>query len=204
MHVHLRLRLFEALELRPDPAAIPAPSDGRWPGSRRCCADGELREGSLLDRWLAYRAAALAPLARAWLSALGVEPATSGEAPNQGQLTQILDIVRGMAVGLEAVRVDRGDRRDVATAACRRTRGPDANQQLREREESEAFANRKVYTELTPEILAEIPDDKLEQAVIDFIDHKVAGRQNHRRDDPGGAGARGSGRWTPPGGRRSR
>jgi hypothetical protein len=65
----------------------------------------------------------------------------------------------------------------LATAACRPPRAPDANQQLREREESEAFANRKVYAELTPEILAEIPDDKLEQAVIDFIDQKVAGRQ---------------------------
>jgi hypothetical protein len=69
-----------------------------------------------------------------------------------------------------------------ATPACRPARPPDTSELERQREESEAFANRRVYTELTPEVLGQIPDDKLEQAVIDFIDYKVGGRENHRRD----------------------
>jgi hypothetical protein len=69
-----------------------------------------------------------------------------------------------------------------AMGACRPHRAPDTSDQIREAEESEAFANRRIYTELTPEILADIPDDKLEQAVVDFIDYKVAGRESHRRD----------------------
>jgi hypothetical protein len=73
LHVHLRLRLFEALELAEDPPASPA-------AIRRSLLRFEavLRESSdlpLIDRWLAFRAATLLPLARAWLSALGVEPA---------------------------------------------------------------------------------------------------------------------------------
>ena len=73
VHVHLRLRLFEALELAEDPPASPA-------AIRRSLLRFEavLRESSdlpLIDRWLAFRAATLLPLARAWLSALGVEPA---------------------------------------------------------------------------------------------------------------------------------
>jgi len=90
-----------------------------------------------------------------------------------------LDIVAGMAVGpgLFAWTLLL-----LATTGCRPPQAPDTSAQIREAEESEAFANRKIYTELTPQILAEIPDDKLEQAVIDFIDHKVAGRENRRRD----------------------
>jgi hypothetical protein len=72
LHVHLRLRLFEALELGEDPPSSPA-------AIRRSLLRFEavLREegGNLIDRWLAFRAATLLPLARAWLSALGVEPA---------------------------------------------------------------------------------------------------------------------------------
>jgi hypothetical protein len=74
LHVHLRLRLFEALELGEDPPASPA-------AIRRSLLRFEavLRESAadlpLIDRWLAFRAATLLPLARAWLSALGVEPA---------------------------------------------------------------------------------------------------------------------------------
>jgi hypothetical protein len=61
----LRLRLFEAL-------------DGPRPLSR---FEAVLREQRpALDRWLSYRAEALAPLARAWLSALGIDPA-DGHAP---------------------------------------------------------------------------------------------------------------------------
>lgn len=70
----------------------------------------------------------------------------------------------------------------LATGGCRPARAPDTSDQIREAEESEAFANRRKYTELTPEILADIPDDKLEQAIVDFIDYKVAGRESHRRD----------------------
>jgi hypothetical protein len=58
---YLRLRLDEALD-----------GDPRY---RRF--EAVLRESpALLDQWLAFRAAALAPLVRAWLSALGVEPAS--------------------------------------------------------------------------------------------------------------------------------
>jgi len=87
--------------------------------------------------------------------------------------------VRGMAVGL---RLFVWTALTFTMGACRPHRAPDTSEQIREREESEAFANRRIYTELTPEILGEIPDDKLEQAIVDFIDYKVAGRENHRRD----------------------
>jgi hypothetical protein len=42
----------------------------------------------------------------------------------------------------------------------------------------EAFKNRKIYKRLTPEILASIPDDKLEQAIVDYVYEKVAGRHD--------------------------
>jgi hypothetical protein len=60
----LRLRLFEAL-------------DGPRPIARFEAVLREQRDE--LDRWLSYRAGALAPLARAWLSALGIDP---GEGPS--------------------------------------------------------------------------------------------------------------------------
>jgi hypothetical protein len=69
-----------------------------------------------------------------------------------------------------------------AMAACRAPRAPDTSQQLREHEQSEAVGDRKIYTELTPAVLAEIPDQKLEQAIIDFIEYKVGGREHRRRD----------------------
>jgi hypothetical protein len=69
-----------------------------------------------------------------------------------------------------------------AMAACRAPRTPDTGQQLREHEPSEAAGDRRVYTELTPAVLAEIPDQKLQQAIIDFIEYKVAGREHRRRD----------------------
>ena len=70
-----------------------------------------------------------------------------------------------------------------AMAACLAPRAPDhTSQQLRKHEQSEAAGNRKVYTELTPAVLAEIPDQKLEQAIVDFIEYKVAGREDRRRD----------------------
>jgi hypothetical protein len=68
----------------------------------------------------------------------------------------------------------------LAPVACRPPRGPDTAQ-LRDREESEAFENRRIYHRLTPDILAGIPDSKLEQVVIDFIDLKVAGRASQKQ-----------------------
>jgi hypothetical protein len=66
---HLRQRLFEALA-------------GPRPFTR---FEAVLRERTeLLDRWFDFRAQALAPLARAWLSALGVEPG-AGPGPALGR-----------------------------------------------------------------------------------------------------------------------
>ena len=57
----LRLRLFEALDQRERPFS-------RF--------DALLREhgDAVVDRWLAFRSARLAVLARTWLAALGIEP----------------------------------------------------------------------------------------------------------------------------------
>jgi hypothetical protein len=63
----LRLRLFEAL-------------DGPRPLNRFEAVLREQRQ--LLDRWLSFRTEALTPLARAWLSALGVDPEGSGPLPS--------------------------------------------------------------------------------------------------------------------------
>ena len=71
---HLRLRLFEAL-------------DGDGSGARGAVRaftrfDAILREHpGELDRWLAFRALALAPLARAWLSALDITCAGPSQRP---------------------------------------------------------------------------------------------------------------------------
>lgn len=90
--VQLRLRLADALELAAGPGATPADvrrslarfeavlRESRDLPEEKLFADGE----TLLDRWLAFRAAALLPLARAWLSALGVTAAPGpGTARNQ-------------------------------------------------------------------------------------------------------------------------
>ena len=46
---------------------------------------------------------------------------------------------------------------------------------LRKLDESmAAFRNRKIYRKLSIEVLAAIPDDKLEQAIIDFVAEKTA------------------------------
>jgi hypothetical protein len=66
---HLRLRLFEAL-------------DGPHAFTR---FEAVLRERTeLLDRWFLFRADALAPLARAWLSALGVIPGGAAGPADRG------------------------------------------------------------------------------------------------------------------------
>lgn len=41
----------------------------------------------------------------------------------------------------------------------------------------EEFKNRRIYTELSVEILATIPDDKLEQAIMDYISTKATDYQ---------------------------
>ena len=56
-------------------------------------------------------------------------------------------------------------------------REPPAKTDLEER--LDAFKNRTIHSQLTPEILAEIPDEKLEQAVIDYIYTQV-GQQYDR------------------------
>ena len=43
----------------------------------------------------------------------------------------------------------------------------------------DAYRNRKIHTELTPEILASIPDDKLEDAVFDYVIAKVGDDSEH-------------------------
>ena len=43
----------------------------------------------------------------------------------------------------------------------------------------EAFKNRKTYKELTPEILNAIPDDEVEQAVIDYVSAKIGDDFDH-------------------------
>ncbi|HXV08334.1 MAG TPA: hypothetical protein VD791_09915, partial [Burkholderiales bacterium] len=37
----------------------------------------------------------------------------------------------------------------------------------------EEFKNRDIYKQLTPEVLAAIPDHKLEQAVVDYVHGKI-------------------------------
>ena len=46
----------------------------------------------------------------------------------------------------------------------------------------EEFKNRRVYSELSVEILQTIPDDKLEQAIIDYISTKIENYQTELSD----------------------
>ena len=46
----------------------------------------------------------------------------------------------------------------------------------------EEFENRRIYLSLTPEILSAIPDDELEQAIIDFIFSKLEGNWEKEKD----------------------
>jgi hypothetical protein len=39
-----------------------------------------------------------------------------------------------------------------------------------------AFNKRKIYTRLTPAIIARLPDSELEQAIVDFVEHKIGAR----------------------------
>lgn len=48
-------------------------------------------------------------------------------------------------------------------------------------ESLEEFKNRTIYSSLDPEILATIPDDKLEQAIVDYVYTKIGDDwDNHR------------------------
>jgi hypothetical protein len=85
LDVQLRLRLFDALDVA-GPGATPAAirrSLARFEAVLREARDLPAGHQTLLDRWLAFRAAALVPLARAWLSALGVAAGPPGDARNQ-------------------------------------------------------------------------------------------------------------------------
>jgi hypothetical protein len=44
------------------------------------------------------------------------------------------------------------------------------------------FINRQIYKHLSPEILASIPDDKLEQAVVDYVTTKLSEPRNTLAD----------------------
>lgn len=46
----------------------------------------------------------------------------------------------------------------------------------------EAHDHRKIYTELTPAILAAIPDDAVEQAVVDYVAQKIGDDFDHQAD----------------------
>ena len=50
----------------------------------------------------------------------------------------------------------------------------------------EEFRNRTIYYELNAEILAGIPDDKLEQAVIDYVEIKIGDRYDQEKAIVGG------------------
>src|SRR5262245_43693137 len=45
----------------------------------------------------------------------------------------------------------------------------------------EEFRNRTIYRELNPEILASIPDDMLEQAVIDYVVVKIGNQYDREK-----------------------
>jgi hypothetical protein len=83
VHVQLRLRLFDALASGARPDARPADVRRSLAQFEAVLREGRDRDRALLDEWLAFRAAALLPLARAWLSALGVEAVSDADARNQ-------------------------------------------------------------------------------------------------------------------------
>jgi hypothetical protein len=47
------------------------------------------------------------------------------------------------------------------------------------RKDVEQFEHRKRYATLTPQVLATVPDDQLELAILDWIDSKIAGDYQH-------------------------
>lgn len=50
----------------------------------------------------------------------------------------------------------------------------------------EEFKNRRIYRQLTPEILATIPDHKLEQAVVDYVHGKIGDNYSRAGEIVGG------------------
>ena len=46
----------------------------------------------------------------------------------------------------------------------------------------EEFDNRTIYASLDPDVLASIPDDKLEQAIVDYVMAKVGDDSDNMRE----------------------
>lgn len=46
----------------------------------------------------------------------------------------------------------------------------------------EAFDNRTIYKQLSPEVIAQIPDDQLEQAIIDYVGTKIGDDYQRQRE----------------------
>lgn len=46
----------------------------------------------------------------------------------------------------------------------------------------EEFNNRKIYTSLDPDVLASIPDDKLEQAIVDYVVTRIGDDWDNMRE----------------------
>jgi hypothetical protein len=63
----------------------------------------------------------------------------------------------------------------LAIVACDRARPEDPPMDDRIKKSLDDFANRAIYRTLSPQILASIPDDKLEQAVFDYAVSKLEG-----------------------------
>jgi hypothetical protein len=63
----------------------------------------------------------------------------------------------------------------LAIVACGRTTPEDPPMDDRIKKSLDDFANRRIYRTLSPQILASIPDDKLEQAVFDYAATKLEG-----------------------------
>jgi len=62
---------------------------------------------------------------------------------------------------------------------CIKTARADAYDDIKK--SMEEFTNRTIYHELNAEILAGIPDDKLEQAVIDYVEIKIGDRYEREK-----------------------
>ena len=63
----------------------------------------------------------------------------------------------------------------LAIAACGRSTSQDPSMDAQIKKSLDDFASRTIYHTLTPQILASIPDSKLEQAVFDYAVSKLEG-----------------------------
>src|SRR5712672_1559263 len=66
----------------------------------------------------------------------------------------------------------------LAIVACGRATPEDPPMDDRIKKPLDDFANRGIYRSLSPQILASIPDDKLEQAVFDYAASKLEGHHD--------------------------